>query len=94
MSKVVSITKNKSADLKAIRKALAVLEAEKILYKEIYALKTKPVEENNHSAWQGMIDNQIKKVISAQIKVQDMTHAYKEKYGDVVHADYEGVHSQ
>ena len=49
MSKVVYITKNKSADLKAIRKALAVLEAEKILYKEIYALKTKPVEENNHS---------------------------------------------
>jgi hypothetical protein len=86
MSKVVSITKNKSADLKAIRKALAVLEAEKILYKEIYALKTKPVEENNHSTWQGMI--------SAQIKVQDMTHAYKEKYGDAVNADYEGVHSQ
>ena len=52
------------------------------------------IEENNHSTWQGMIDNQIKKVISAQIKVQDMTHAYKEKYGDLVNADYEGVHSQ
>ena len=93
MSKVVSITKNKSAELKAIRRALAVLEAEKILYKEIYALKTKPVEENNHSAWQGMIDSQIKKVITAQIKVQDMTNAYKAKYRDMVNVDYEGVHS-
>jgi len=93
MSKVVSITKNKSADLKAIRKALAILEAEKILYKEIYALKTKPVEEHNRSSWQGMIDNQIKKVISAQKKVQDMTHSYQEKYGDIVNIDYEGVHA-
>jgi len=40
-----------------------------------------------------MIDKQIKKVISAQTKVEDMTYAYKEKYGDTVNADYEGVHS-
>lgn len=93
MSKVIPITKNKSADFKAIRKALAALEAEKILYKELYALKTKPVEEHNHATWLLMINNQIDKVNLAKRQVETLIHAYKHKYGETVHAEYEGVHA-
>ena len=70
MSKIIPITQKKSADLKALRSALAELEAEKILYKEIYALKTKPVEEYNHSTWQSMINSQRTKVILAKRKLK------------------------
>lgn len=93
MSKVIPITKYKSAEFNAIRKALALLEAEKILYKEIYRLRTKPVEAQSQSIWQDMIDNQINKVLVAQNRVKDMLGAYKEKYGDEIHTDYEGVHA-
>lgn len=93
MSKVVSITKNKSADFKTIRKALAALEAEKILYKELYALKTKPVEKHNHDTWMLMVNNQIEKVNLAKSEVETLIQAYKDKYGETVHAEYEGVHA-
>ena len=93
MSKIIPITQKKSADLKALRSALAELEAEKILYKEIYALKTKPVEEYNHSTWQSMINSQRTKVILAKKKVKEMSVMYEKKYRQKVTLDYEGVHS-